>query len=66
MLLAGLWIHVQLTYLWDMADNARLVMLIFLSVLFGLGLAQLPPVKFLLAGRASGAEATNTETPTSP
>jgi hypothetical protein len=50
-LLAGVWIYVTLTYLWNTASAARLSNLILFSVLFGVGLGQLPPVRGLLRGR---------------
>lgn len=54
MLLAVFFIHMQLTYLGDVADHFRLGYLIFWSVLFGVSLAQLPPVRYALRGRPKG------------
>lgn len=62
MLIAGIWIAVQLEYLLDRSDNFRLGLLIFFSVIFGVGLAQWPPARFLLMGRASKGRATDSET----
>ena len=47
-LATALCIYTTLTYLWDTADGGRLALLILFSATFGLGLGQLPPVRFLL------------------
>ena len=66
MLVAALFIHMQLIYLSDVADHLRLGYLIFWSVLFGIGLPRLPPVRCLLADRSKDTAATDRPARRSP
>ena len=50
MISAALGILITLTYLWDTADQGRLILLIVLAMTFGFALWQVPPMKSLMHG----------------
>ena len=51
MILAALGLLLNLTYLWDTAEQGRLILLIVLAMAFGFVLAQVPAMKSLMHGR---------------